>query len=207
MTDAQSAQPSTPDDVPHAPTVPAQALPPMPASSPQADTDTTAAPEPEPAADTTTEPTAAPKPGRRRTILTALAGAAAGAALVGTIWAVTANTTIGEPDAFTLTGEFALTEGVTEITGDESACQGDDGYDDIQAGTSVTVYDAAGTTVATGSIGTPKFEATVRWCVFDVNVPDVPKGSKFYSVEISHRGKVQLTAEEAEAGKFTSTLG
>ncbi|MGW4825551.1 hypothetical protein ACWEP4_43480 [Streptomyces sp. NPDC004227] len=38
-------------------------------------------------------------------------------------------------------------------------------------------------------------------------VEDVPKGEKFYKVEVSHRGTLQLTVEEAESGQFGDSLG
>jgi hypothetical protein len=44
-------------------------------------------------------------------------------------------------------------------------------------------------------------------CVFDVAVPEVPKGEKFYKVEVSHRGTLQLTAKEAENGGLAASLG
>ncbi|WP_157852126.1 PASTA domain-containing protein [Kitasatospora sp. NRRL B-11411] len=34
-----------------------------------------------------------------------------------------------------------------------------------------------------------------------MNVAKVPKGSKFYQVEISHRGKINLSSNDAEAGQ------
>ncbi|MFF7329677.1 hypothetical protein [Streptomyces sp. NPDC008150] len=80
------------------------------------------------------------------------------------------------------------------------------GYDDITEGASVTVYGAAGDVIATGSLGHSE-SVSYGTCNFDVSVPDVPKGEKFYKVEVSHRGTVQLSAEEAEGGKFAATLG
>jgi hypothetical protein len=156
-------------------------------------------------------PTAAPavgNPDRVRTFRHVLGGAAAGAALVGVIWAITANVPAGA-DTFTLEGTFTLTDGVGSV-GDN--CRGTGGYDDIGSGTSVTVYDAAGTTIATGSLGSSEYESVgeggvLDMCTFQVSVPDVPKGSRFYSVEISHRGRLQLTADEAQNAGFSGSLG
>jgi hypothetical protein len=147
-------------------------------------------------------------PDRARTLRHVLGGAVAGAALVGTIWAVTANVP-ADADTFTLKGTFTLTDGVSSV-GDN--CRGTGGYDDISIGTSVTVYDAAGTTVATGSLGTAEYESVadggiLDMCTFQVSVPDVPKGSRFYSVEVSHRGRLQLTADEAQNAGFSGSLG
>ncbi|TXS07938.1 hypothetical protein EAO68_38130 [Streptomyces sp. wa22] len=121
--------------------------------------------------------------------------------MVGGAWAYTSRDTA--PDTFTLIGTFTLTEGAIRTEGEN--CRGNGGYDDIARGTSVTVYNAAGEVAATGSLG--ESEYSVGACAYIVTVDDVPKGEKFYQVEVSHRGKVQMTAEEAEAGKLAATLG
>jgi hypothetical protein len=69
----------------------------------------------------------------------------------------------------------------------------------------VTVYDSAGKVVATGSLGTGKPKSA--GCVFPVSVAGVPGGSKFYQVEVSHRGKITVSSAEAKAGKFAASLG
>jgi hypothetical protein len=43
--------------------------------------------------------------------------------------------------------------------------------------------------------------------VFPVAVPGVPDGSKFYRVEVSHRGQITVSSAEAKAGKFGASLG
>lgn len=91
-------------------------------------------------------------------------------------------------------------------SGDTSEdCTGYSGYDDITAGASVTVYDSTGAVVATGSLGTGKPDSAA--CVFPVRVSDVPGGSKFYQVEVGHRGKVTVSQAEAKAGEFAASLG
>ncbi|MFF4791860.1 hypothetical protein ACFY2M_19325 [Streptomyces sp. NPDC001276] len=132
-----------------------------------------------------------------------LVGLAVGAGLVGGAWLITANSGPGKPDTFTLKGAFALKEGATD---NASGCEGTGGYKDISEGTAVTVYGAAGDVIATGQLGNSE-SPSWRTCIFDVSVPDVPKGEKFYKVEVSHRGTVQLTAKEAEAGGFAASLG
>ena len=84
-------------------------------------------------------------------------------------------------------------------------CTGYSGYADIAAGAAVTVYDSAGKVVATGALGTGKPDSAA--CVFPVRVPEVPGGSKFYRVEVSHRGQITVTAAEAKAGEFAASLG
>lgn len=148
---------------------------------------------------------AAPAPSKKRlSPLTAgLLGLAIGASIVGGAWAITANNGPGKPATFTLEGSFALLEDAVAL-GD--SCRGTGGYDDIGTGTDVTVYGAKGDVVATGQLGGGT-KAGVGACDFTVAVPGVPRGEKFYKVEVSHRGTLQLTAEEAENGEFAGSLG
>ncbi|MGW0905007.1 hypothetical protein [Streptomyces sp. NPDC002853] len=132
-----------------------------------------------------------------------LAGVAIGAALVGATWAITASQGSDEPSTFTLKGKFTLTEDAFDIDGD---CAGTGGYDDIREGTSVTVYGASGDVLATGRLGDSK-SVTYGTCTYKIAVDDVPRGEKFYKVEVSHRGTLQLTAKQAEDGELASTLG
>lgn len=133
-----------------------------------------------------------------------LIGLTVGAGIVGGAWAITANSH-SSPGTFTLTGTFKLTDSVG--SDGDGGCKGryDSGYDDIAEGTGVTVYGAAGDVVATGELGDSSQDFTT--CTYKVSVPDVPKGEKFYKVEVSHRGTLQLTAKEAENGGFAGSLG
>ncbi|MEU2446046.1 MULTISPECIES: hypothetical protein [Streptomyces] len=153
------------------------------------------------------QPPATPAPAatkKRLSPLTAgLIGLALGAGIVGGTWAVTANIS-SDPDTFTLEGTFALLEDAVDI-GDSCGGRYDSGYDDIQEGTSVTVYGAAGDVVATGQL--ENGDKVLGTCTFDVAVDDVPRGEKFYKVEVGHRGTVQMSAEEAENGEFAASLG
>ncbi|MBL1287261.1 hypothetical protein JKV81_10455 [Streptomyces sp. For3] len=111
-----------------------------------------------------------------------------------------------EPDGtFTLEGEFTLADGA--ISDGIGGCEGSGGYTDIGIGTSVTVYDAAGSVIATSALLLSEFDATAGSCTYDVAVEDVPADEDFYQVEISHRGKLQLSADEAKSGSFSGTLG
>jgi hypothetical protein len=92
----------------------------------------------------------------------------------------------------------------------DTECGGDNGYDDIQAGAAVTVYDATGAAVGTGSLGVPEYDDSnyvTRTCRFPISVAGVPKGSAIFQVEVTHRGKISIKAADAEAGKFAATLG
>ncbi|WP_405699105.1 hypothetical protein OG209_05285 [Streptomyces sp. NBC_01383] len=174
--------------------------PPPPAEPPAVPTVTPAASSelpPRPIEPPAAQPKKKPSP-----LLAGILGLALGAGLVGGIWAYTSRDA-DEPATFTLIGTFTLTEGAIRTKGDN--CRGSGGYADIGQGTSVTVYDGAGGVAATGSLGVSQY--SVGACAFIVAVDDVPKGEKFYQVEVSHRGKVQLTGAEAEAGKLAATLG
>ncbi|MFJ3089053.1 hypothetical protein [Streptomyces sp. NPDC086838] len=168
-----------------------------PPATPAAEPAAPIAPPPPPAEPPTVAAKKRPSP-----ILTGILGLVVGAGAVGGAWAYS-NSGTDEPETFTLTGVFALTDSFVRTEGEH--CQGRDGYDDIADGTSVTVYDADGGVAATGSIAKSKY-SPFR-CTFRVAVKDVPKGEKFYQVEVSHRGKVQLTAKEAEDGKLAASLG
>ena len=152
-------------------------------------------------------PTEPPAPARKRLspLAAGLIGLAAGASLVGGVWAVTVSNGPTVPATFTLEGTFTLTDSVS--SDGDGGCGGsyDSGYDDISEGTGVTVYGAAGDVVATGQLGESK--SVGYTCVFGIAVDDVPKGEKFYKIEVSHRGTLQLTAEQAEGGEFAGTLG
>ncbi|MEU0174078.1 hypothetical protein ABZ178_12080 [Streptomyces massasporeus] len=104
-----------------------------------------------------------------------------------------------------LVGTFALTEDVSSDGDGGCAGRYDSGYDDIREGTNVTVYGADGGVVATGALG--KSKDVGYSCVFEIAVDDVPKGEKFYKVEVSHRGTLQLSAKEAENGELAASLG
>ncbi|WP_392838734.1 hypothetical protein [Streptomyces sp. LN500] len=198
---ADGEQPTTTSSTP-SPAVPE--VPPMPVAPPTADQ-------------------AAGKPSTRRTLTTLLIGAVAGAAIVGGTWYTTSSSsdtssiaiaTDGKPASaakpaddgtFTLNGEFVLTDGAIDDGAD--GCEGSGGYDDIGFGTSVTVYDAAGAVIATSELVLSEYDQAAGTCTYDVSVPNVPGDQDFYQVEISHRGKIQLSAEEATSGAFAGSLG
>jgi hypothetical protein len=137
-----------------------------------------------------------------RSALTFVAGVVLGAALVSAAWIAT--TAESEPRTFDLTGTMTLVEGGT--TYPSPGCHGSGGYSDIDTGTSVTVYDAGGTVVATGSLGQGRSSA-LGGCTFPISVRSVPEGSAFYQVEVSHRGKITYQAADAQAGGVSVSLG
>ncbi|MFE2723952.1 hypothetical protein [Kitasatospora sp. NPDC059327] len=142
-------------------------------------------------------------------LVAGLLGFSLGAGATGLAWALSSgdSTTTAAPTAetFTLTGSMLLANGASSGTA-ASGCAGLRGYDDIAKGTSVTVYDESGKVLATGALGSGSPKG-VDGCMFPVAVHAVPKGPKFYQVEVGHRGKATLQKEEAEAGLLAVQLG
>lgn len=108
------------------------------------------------------------------------------------------------PTAFELRGTLDLMDGTTGYA-DSGECAGYRGYDDIAEGAQVTVYDASGKAVALGKLSNAQYEGSV--CSFEFVVGNVPLGENIYQVEVSHRGKVSYTFEQAKAGKVSLSLG
>ncbi|WP_137725069.1 hypothetical protein [Prescottella subtropica] len=128
------------------------------------------------------------------------AGAAATGAVVaigvGVVVAVDAAST---PKMFEITGTFDITGSTTTLglpTG--FACAGAKGYDDLSPAAAVTVSDESKTLLSKGRMtGSTR---SGRTCTFDFTITDVPRGHKFYEVEIAHRGGLSYTESEAEQG-------
>jgi hypothetical protein len=159
---------------------------------------------------------AGPVPKRRRWIGPFVGGVAVGALLLSVVWGLSqpngpgpallfASATSSRAPAatFTLTGSFSL-YGSSDISG--GSCQGSGGYSDIADGASVTVYDAAGKVDAVGEITKPH-SLDGLGCAFSIVVSKVPNGEDFYQIEVTHRGKVTVTADDAKAGRVALTLG
>jgi len=88
-------------------------------------------------------------------------------------------------------------------------CTGTEGYADIGEGSPVTVYNAAAQIVAIGALGKGGTLDAAGWsCLFPFEVAGIPSDSKFYQVEVSHRGKITFSRGDVEQGKVVSlTLG
>jgi hypothetical protein len=156
----------------------------------------------------------APPPVRARTnpwhLLLAATG---GAALVGALWvgldladsgtpATPATPTGTSGEAFDLRGTFTLNSSGYGY----SSCGGSGGYSDITTGTAVTVYNAAGTVLSQGALGTGRPDGAGS-CVFSLSAPNVPAGEKFYLVEVSHRGRIMVQPDDARNGRVALSLG
>lgn len=108
------------------------------------------------------------------------------------------------PKTFEAAGNVTLTDSGNEGLGG-GACQGAGGYSDMVEGGQVVVTDASGKTVAVGSLGAGHHGGGYGACVFPFTVEDVPSGVGPYSVEVTHRGKIAFT--EDEASDIELTLG
>ncbi|MFJ7216485.1 hypothetical protein [Amycolatopsis sp. NPDC098790] len=136
--------------------------------------------------------------------------AVAGAALVGALWVGLDLAGSGGPisppgtsgEAFDLRGTFTLNSGGYGY----STCGGSGGYSDITTGTTVTVYNATGTVLSQGALGTGRPNGAGS-CVFTLSAPNVPAGEKFYLVEVSHRGRIMVQPDDARNGTVALSLG
>jgi hypothetical protein len=137
------------------------------------------------------------RPGRARLLI--LAGAVV--AVVVAVVAVVSLT--GGDSKIAVKGGVLLT--TESINSSQGRCAGSGGYEDMDAGTSVTIFDASGTTIATSTLdkGTPT-DAVGSSCLFTFEA-QVPSGD-FYAIEVSHRGKVTFTKAEMHDGPVL-TLG
>lgn len=123
----------------------------------------------------------------------------------------------------TIRGSMDLAD--VQVTRPGEPCTGSGGYSDVAPGAPVIVRNGAGDTIATSelelgrSIGedgkierdgqnvTQTFGA-VEGCRFTFTIDDVPN-SKFYAVEVSHRGALTYSKKQMEerAWKVSLTLG
>jgi hypothetical protein len=105
------------------------------------------------------------------------------------------------PAVFTIHGSITIA-GLWNGPGE--VCRTSGGYDDIKAGTQVTVTDAAGKVIALGDLDAGVSSKT--GCEFDFSVTGVPDGSDFYSVEVAHRGELRYTRADLNS-PLSLTLG
>jgi len=143
--------------------------------------------------------------------LRSLAGTALGVVVVaGPILAVAWGLSIWEAEGrrapFTLNGEMSLYHDWGPKLSALDRCEGMGGFSDIVQGTPVKVYDAKGAVVATGALGLGTPSKDKPWCVFPVRVAHVPGRSKFFEVEVSHRGRIKISNKEAREDGFGAYL-
>jgi hypothetical protein len=108
--------------------------------------------------------------------------------------AATSPTPTG-PETIGVGGALKLVDSGLARYGD-GQCAGDGGYDDIRGGAQVLIRDGDGTAIAKGSLEPGELEDAVT-CVFPFMVPDVPVIEGLYSIEVSHRGEIMFSRQEA----------
>lgn len=165
-------------------------------------------PSTQPAVDT-------PPPGRKRRA-GLIAGLAAGvvvlmAATGVSVWFLTRPDskapTVGTSSApalnpVTVSGELVLQRGqFSWQSAADPTCSGLNGFSDLAAGAQVTVTDAAGKTLAVGSLGRGTAEGITSdgratTCSLPFKVAGVPGGVGPYGVEVAHRGVVRFSEGE-----------
>ena len=127
-------------------------------------------------------------------------------AVLGLIAVAVAVTLTVATSSFAITGSMTLfdTTGRGVVT-TSNGCTGAGGYDDIGEKAAVTIRDDSGKTVAQGRLG-PGAGQDLN-CTFPFTVDDVPSGSKFYEVEVSHRGGVVFSRDDLDDGPVKLSLG
>jgi len=109
------------------------------------------------------------------------------------------------PATFDLQGTVTLTsvDVVYETGRHGEECHGRNGFKDMNAGAEVTVYGANDTVIGTGQL-----EQGVWFdsCVFRFTVPSVPE-TRFFEVQVSHRGRVAFSMDDVRAMKVALQLG
>jgi hypothetical protein len=104
---------------------------------------------------------------------------------------------------FTFKGELTLYASGNTTVG---SCNGTGGYSDLRQGASVTIYNSAGSIIGSGLL--PEGQATgIGNCVWDFQIESIPAGSDFYQVEVTHRGRLTVSSQEATSGNFAASIG
>jgi hypothetical protein len=112
------------------------------------------------------------------------------------VYLLTSKTDIVDMLSPNMTVTGTVTLDLDNMTNSGTACWGKRGFTDLKAGAPVVVTDAAGKTVGMGALD-PGKEIGGR-CVLSFKVKDVPKGSDFYGVAVTHRGVVQFSADDVK---------
>ncbi|WP_060711745.1 hypothetical protein [Pseudonocardia sp. HH130629-09] len=105
-----------------------------------------------------------------------------------------------------ITGVMTVMNGTSSLYSSSSygSCRLSSGYDDIVAGTAVTVRDSAGRIAGVGALGSGT--GSSYGCTFSFVVDDIP-ASDFYTVEVGHRGEVTFTDAAVRNGDIQLSLG
>jgi hypothetical protein len=109
-------------------------------------------------------------------------------------------------DSFTLQGLVVLADSPSSTPDGNSTdrCTGTGRYAHIRKGATVTVYDAAGKAVGSGTLGQGRYGVDdYGSCGFSVAVSDIPGGKRSYRLEVTpHRKTSAFREEQARKGWF-----
>ncbi|MFJ8232579.1 hypothetical protein ACIQ9E_21840 [Streptomyces sp. NPDC094448] len=134
-------------------------------------------------------------------------GVVLGAAVTGGCWLIV-SLVGGESSTektFSTSGTLTLVDSSLSLLEEGEVCAGLDGYSDIHRGAQVNITGADGTLVAAGELGGGT--KTALGCEFPFEIEGIPQDSKFYTVEVSHRGGLTRTEAELRSGELGFTLG
>lgn len=109
-----------------------------------------------------------------------------------------------DPETFAARGTFVLhgTGGESYGWNEQGApCEGQDGYSDIVEGSQVVITNSSGEAIALGALEPGRTVEDNAWyqCHFTFTVEDVPVDGDIYGVEISGRGSVPFSLNDADA--------
>lgn len=140
-------------------------------------------------------------PGLRGALVVAsVIGLVAGSGAVALAWELSRSEG-GGTGTFTLVGQARI----AAQGGEAGTCRGSGALSDIDKGALVTVYDAQGLVVATGSVGSGAYNDSAA-CVFPILVRDVPDNSKSYTVRVGWHARKEITNMGARAGELILTF-
>jgi hypothetical protein len=95
-----------------------------------------------------------------------------------------------------VSGTFTLTS--ANLGSGGGGCWGEDGFDDIGPSTQVVIRDSSERTIGVGTLDSGVLSNDVV-CQYRFSVGNVPRGLGIYSVEVSHRGEIRFSEDQAQA--------
>ena len=105
---------------------------------------------------------------------------------------------------FTAFGTHTLYATPTSFISEGAGCEGKNGYNDIQEGVPVTLYDQGGDIVGGSALESGVYNGAGA-CLFTFTIHDVPFRA-FYEYEVGDRGRLPASLDEVRAG-LSSFLG
>ena len=104
----------------------------------------------------------------------------------------------GTPATIDVSGAIAIAPapgGWTGSAGEPCRTGSSSGHSDLKEGAQVVISDAAAKTIAIGQLAAGVQDGA-GGCRFAFRVTKVPDGQGFYGIEVTHRGRLQYTAEQ-----------